>query len=79
MCSSAVDLSLRLQSLRDVPNHLEYHPEAPRRYDATTACDQVEEVRPQAAPEVSKSFLENQWLVRELCYYQHTFVAPVPL
>ena len=57
-CSSAVAFSFRSQLPRDVSDHLEYHPEASRWKDATTAWDQVEEVPLQAAPEVSKSFLD---------------------
>ena len=68
--SSAVDLSLWFQLLlRDVSNLLEYHPEAPWRHDATTACHQVEEVPLQATPEGPKSFPDNQWQVREFVNY----------
>ena len=79
MCSSAVELSPDLNRPGDVANHLEYHPQAPRGRDATTSCDQVEEVRFRATPEAPKSFLEDQRQVRELCCCQRTFVAPVPL
>ena len=76
-CSSAVDFSLWSQSPRDVPNHLEYHPEAPRGHDATTTWNQVKEVHFQATPEGPKSFLDNQLQACEICCCQHTFVAPV--
>ena len=62
--SSAVDFSLRSQLPRDVSNHLEYHPEAPRRCDATTACNQVEKAPLRAAPEGPKYFLDNQYNYR---------------
>ena len=77
--SSAVHFSLRSQSLGDVSDHLEYHPEAPRGHDATTACCQVEEVPLQATLEDPQSFLDNQWQVYGLCYCHHTFFAPVRL
>ena len=79
MFSSAVHFSLRSQSLRDLSDHFEYHPEAPQGYDATTACYQVEEVPLQAMPEDPKSFLDNQWQVHGLYDCHHTFFAPVRL
>ena len=47
-------------------NHLEYHPEASRGYNATTACVEEEEVPLQANPGGPKSFLDNQRRVREI-------------
>ena len=77
--SSAADFSHWSQFLRDLSNHLEYHPEVSREYDATTAWNWVEEVPLQATPEGPRSCLDNQWQIRELCCCQHTFVAPVRL
>ena len=51
------DLNLAWQ---DVSNHLEYHPEAPRGRDATTAWNQVEQVPLRATPEGPKFFMDNQ-------------------
>jgi 2-C-methyl-D-erythritol 4-phosphate cytidylyltransferase len=59
-------------------NLLEYHLEASRAHNATTASVQVEEVPLQAMPEGLKSFLDNQCQVRKLCGRQHMFVAPIP-
>ena len=51
------DLNLPWQ---DVSNHLEYHLEAPRGRDATTAWNQVEQGLLRAMPEGPKFFLDNQ-------------------
>jgi hypothetical protein len=81
MSSSAIVVSLRsyLNRSGSDSNHLEYHPEASRRYNATTVYVQKEEVRLGATHEGPKSFLDNQRRVPDLCCCQHTFFARVPL
>ena len=74
-CSSAIDFNFRSQWPRDVSNHLEYHPEAPRGHDATTSWNQVETVLLQATPEGPKSFLDNQWQVRSSSGLLSTYVC----
>ena len=60
-------------------NLLEYHPEASRGHNATTACVQEEGVPLRVTPEGPRSFPDSQRLVRELRYCQHTCFARVPL